>query len=502
MSEYFIGFDVGSSSVKTSILDVSTGQCIGRATFPETEQPISSPQTGWAEQDPEMWWRHAEAGYTAIVAEHSLDTKKIQGIGIAYQMHGLVALDENGHVLRPSIIWCDSRAVPIGESAYNALGATACLPRLLNSPGNFTAAKLGWVKEHEPEVYERIHRIMLPGDYIAYRLTGDMTTTPGGLSEGILWDFESRSVANQVLDSMDLDAGLIPDLVPNMGKQGTVQSSIAQEWGLREGVVVSYRAGDQPNNAMSLNVLHPGEVAATAGTSGVIYAVTDSNVVDEASRINTFLHVNDADKARRNGILICLNGAGILYSWLRRLFSREQTFSYQEMNALASSAPVGSDGLHFFPFGNGAERLLKNAPFHANVAGIDFNRHDATHLVRAGMEGIAYGMHLGFAILNDMDVACQTIRAGHANLFLSATFRSIFANVTKTVVELYDTDGADGAARGAAVGAGFFSDPAEAFASLALIEQVEPQAHLMSQYQSRVDEWNDRLDQLLSAENR
>lgn len=494
MGTYFLGIDVGSSSVKTAVIDAATGLSLGSVAYPATEQRIESPQPGWAEQDPEMWWDHFKQGYAQLVRTEKIDTLQISGIGISYQMHGLVLVDAAQRPLRKSIIWCDSRAVAIGAEAFSGIGEAHALSTLLNSPGNFTASKLKWVKDHDQEVYGQIHKFMLPGDYIAMKLSGAITTTATGLSEGTFWNFPERRVSDDVMRYFDFDEAHVPEIVPTIGEQVTVSAAVADELGLRPGVRVTYRAGDQPNNALSLNVLEPGQIAATAGTSGVIYAVTDQDVYDPKSRINTFLHVNDTTEQKRNGVLICVNGTGILYSWLKRLFNAGSgAVSYSDMNTLATDVALGSDGLLFYPFGNGSERILENRLVHANILHLDFNRHSPAHVVRAGMEGIVFALNLGFDILKSNNVAYSSVQAGYANLFLSKTFRSIFANVTESVVKIYETDGAEGAARAAALGTGFYSNYAEAFASLQVIDVVEPNASTISRYAEAYAHWKHHL---------
>ncbi|MDA1029354.1 MAG: FGGY family carbohydrate kinase [Bacteroidetes bacterium] len=499
---YFLGIDVGTSSVKTTVFDAEKGISVGKASFPSTEQRIDSEKPGWAEQDPETWWSNFTAGYAQILSTNQIDPKSIAGIGISYQMHGLVALDKTGRVVRKSIIWCDGRAARQGETAFQKLGPAFCQKHLLNSPGNFTASKLKWVEENEPSLFAKIHSFMLPGDYIAYRLSGEMTTTPAGLSEGILWDYVRRKPSTDVLDAFGLDHSLIPAVVPNIGIQCVVSEAISLSLGLRAGVPITYRAGDQPNNAFSLGIQDPGQIAATAGTSGVIYAISDQDVVDPSSRFNTFVHVGDTPSHKRNGILICVNGTGALYSWLNRLFSVESgRVSYTEMNNWASKIKPGSEGVLFFPFGNGAERILGNQQVHASLHGLEFNSHHSGHIVRAGMEGIVYALQMGFSLLHDNNFVQgenantpHAIRAGNANLFLSETFRTIFANVTGKALLLLETDGAEGAARGAAVGSGFYSSSKEAFQTLKVIQTINPEPHTMSLYQELFGRWKSRIE--------
>jgi len=489
----FLGIDLGSSSIKLSVIDGETGRCLGSTQYPEKELSIDSPRAGWAEQDPEEWWDCVQKGCRILFAKPGIDSAQIQAIGISYQMHGLVVVDEKHQVLRPAIIWCDSRAVDVGQAAFDNLGSTYCFGHLLNSPGNFTAAKLRWVQENEPELFSRIHKIMLPGDFIAMKLTGEITTSPSSLSEATLWDFSERRLASDLLDHWGIDAGLVPSLVPNIGLQGDVSTQAAQALGLGSGVKVTYRAGDQPNNAFSLKVLEPGEVAATAGTSGVIYGVTDKPVADNQSRVNTFLHVTDTPEHHRNGVLVCVNGTGRLYSWLRQLLSAGGDIDYQRLNELSAAVAVGSEGLKLYPFGNGAERIFQNRNLGGHINHIDFNRHGLGHIVRAAQEGIVFALNQGFEVLKGLGGSCDVIRVAKGNMFLSDVFTRAFANTTQTTVELYQTDGAEGAARAAGLGYGFFSSQEEAFKGLIRQGTVEPETAMVSQYRDAYEQWVEEL---------
>ncbi len=484
MGKRLLGFDVGSSSIKAALLEADSGRVVAQASSPQTELPISARRPGWAEQDPQVWWRHVVEAARQVRAAAGGDLGGVAAVGISYQMHGLVLVDRSLKVLRPAIIWCDSRAVEIGERAFRGIGPETCLRRLLNSPGNFTASKLRWVKENEPEIFSRAWKAMLPGDYVALRMTGSARTTPSGLSEGILWDYQEQDLARQVLDYYGIPEELIPERVPNFAIQGEIGGEAAEELGLRPGTPVSYRAGDQPNNALSLRVLEPGEIAATAGTSGVVYGVGDRAGYDPRSRVNTFVHVNHRREAPRYGTLLCLNGTGILYSWLKKQLAGfgEGSRAYQAMNELAGRAPAGSAGLLVLPYGNGAERTLENRNIGAALLGLDLNLHDRRHLLRAAQEGIVFALHYGLTIMADMGLRIRTVRAGNANMFLSDLFGRIFATVTGAEVELFDTDGAQGAARGAGIGAGLYADPQglpdpqAAFRSLQAIRRIAPEA--------------------------
>lgn len=466
---YSLGIDIGSSSIKISMLDIQTGKCATEVTLPESEMPIKAPQKGWAEQDPDLWWQYVCQGITVIGKNY--DLQQIACIGITYQMHGLVCLDNSGIPLRPSIIWCDSRAVEIGRKATESLGADWCQQHLLNHIGNFTAAKLAWVQKNEPDIFARIHRIMLPGDYIAYKLSGAMTTTQSGLSEGIFWDYQRKGLCKEVFETLNINTEHCCEAGKSVETLAVTSSNTERLLGIPAGIPISYRVGDQPNNAFSLNVMEPGEVAATGGTSGVVYGVIDQPVTDKASRVNPFLHVNHTESSPRYGVLLCLNGCGSANAWARRNIAPE--LSYEEINHLAATAPAGCDGLTVIPFGNGAERVLGNQYPKAQIHELDFNRHSRAHLLRATQEGIAFAFCYGIDIMKSMGLKINVIRAGQANLFLSPLFCKTLATVSGAKIELYNTDGALGAARGAAMGAGFYTSREEAFDSLQLQDSYE-----------------------------
>jgi len=486
-----LGIDLGSSSVKASVIDGETGNCLATAWHPKDEMKIIAHNPGWAEQEPEDWWSNLRTSILDCTHQLGSNSKSIGAIGISYQMHGLVTIGNDGKVLRPSIIWCDSRAVRYGEKAFNALGSDFCLSRLLNSPGNFTASKLAWVKENEPELFARISKIMLPGDYIAMRLTGETVTTFTGLSEGIFWDFRKNGLSTEIMDFFGFSKDLIPEQKESFSVQGRLLKSIASELGLPEGIPVSYRAGDQPNNALSLNVLEPGEVAATAGTSGVIYGVTDKTRFDPESRVNTFLHVNHSSDKQRLGVLLCINGTGILNSWLRK--NSGNNLSYDEMNVLASNVAPGSDGLAILPFGNGAERMLLNRDIGCRISGLNFNRHLNSHLFRAAQEGIAFSFRYGLDIMKETGIDPGLIRAGSANMFLSPVFREALSCITGVEISLYNTDGSIGAARGAGIGCGFYKSEKEAFAGLKPVGRTGPDTSKVRSYEEAYLKWKDIL---------
>jgi xylulokinase len=480
-----LGLDIGTSSIKVAIVDAQTQQTIVTVQYPDTETPITSLQKGWAEQSPNDWWEHAKLAIQKAHATNLYQASEIGAIGIAYQMHGLVCIDQQGHLLRDSIIWCDSRAVELGNQAFDSIGHEQALSHLLNSPGNFTASKLAWVKQHEPDVYNKIAQIMLPGDYIALQLTGNATTSISSLSEGIFWDFQSKSLSEDVFNYYGLDKNHIPVIQNVFSEHGLVSASVASELGLKAGIPVTYKAGDQPNNALSLNVLEPGEVAATAGTSGVIYGVTDQLRYDLQSRVNSFAHVNHTSSNPKIGVLLCINGTGILNSWIKQIAGAGM--SYAAMNQAAASIAPGSDGLYLLPFGNGAERMLENKSIDAHMSHINLNKHSAAHLFRAAQEGIAFAFRYGLDIMRSNGMQPAVIRAGKANMFLSNVFAKAFVNATNTKVELHDCDGSVGAAIGAGIGAGIFQNAEEAFSLKKALETIEPDQ--ASTYDQLYGEW-------------
>ena len=489
--QYLLGFDVGSSSVKASLVDAETGQMAATAFFPEKEAPIKAVKAGWAEQDPEMWWMNAKLSLKKIMADTGATGEDIKAIGISYQMHGLVCVDKNHNALRDSIIWCDSRAVPYGDKAFNDLGSEKCLSHLLNSPGNFTAAKLAWVKENEPEVFDKIYKVMLPGDYIAMKLSGEINTTISGLSEGMMWDFKEKRPAKFLFDYFGFSEDVIAPIVPTFAVQSEVSATAAAETGLKEGTPISYRAGDQPNNALSLNVFNPGEIASTAGTSGVVYGVLGEVNYDSKSRVNTFAHVNYTTELDRLGVLLCINGTGILNAWVHRNITPD--LSYAEMNDLAAQAPIGADGVTISPFGNGAERVLENREVGCQIKGVNFNKHNRAHIVRAAQEGIVFSFCYGMEIMRQMGMDIKKIHAGKANMFLSPLFRDTLASTSGATIELLETDGSVGAAKGAGIGCGMYKDNVEAFSTLKKIAVIEPDNTKAQQYREAYEKWKAEL---------
>ncbi|UKT65748.1 xylulokinase [Pedobacter mucosus] len=486
---YLLGIDIGTSSIKVSVVDIKTRKRIASAHYPENEAEIISLDKGWAEQSPEEWWNNLQKAVSKLHDLQLFDSKEIKSIGIAYQMHGLVIVDQNKQVLRNSIIWCDSRAVELGEEAFDNIGKDKCLNHLLNSPGNFTASKLAWVKNNEPEIFSKIHKAMLPGDFIAMKLTGQITSSIPALSEGVFWDFENNEISSDVMDYYGLDKNLLPEIKPVFSEHGYLSSESALILSLSPNIPVAYKSGDQPNNALSLNVLKPGEVAATAGTSGVIYGVSDALTYDKQSRVNTFAHVNYDEKNKYTGVLLCINGVGSMYRWAKHNFAPH--LSYNELNLLAAKAAIGSAGLMVLPFGNGAERMLNNKYTGAQLLGIDLNVHGKEEIFRAVQEGIAFSFRYGLDILRENGMQPKVIRAGLANLFLSEVFAQTFVDVTGIPVELYENDGSVGAALGGGIGAGIYKNAEEAFINHDVIKTLMPQH--TDVYEPIYQEWKNIL---------
>ena len=488
-----LGIDLGTSSIKVSVVRADTQETIVSTSYPEEEVEVISPVPGWAEQSPELWWEHTVKAIHKAHRSGLYDSQHIRAIGISYQMHGLIVVDNRQSVLRDSIIWCDSRAVQIGEDAFRNLGEERTLFGHLNSPSNFTAAKLAWIKANQPDIYQRIAKILLPGDFLTMKLTGEINTTVSALSEGIFWDFRKNQVSGDIMEYFGFDSDIIPSINPVFAVHGSIKADIADLLGLTYDVVVSYKAGDQPNNAFSLNVLEDGEVATTAGTSGVIYAVSDQLVFDPLSRVNTFAHVNYLPEHIRTGMLLCINGTGIQNRWIKKMFGEQ--LSYDALNSIGLQAPPGSHGLKVIPFGNGAERMLNNKTVDSHICDIDFNRHGKAELIRASQEGVACAFRYGLDVMRQNGVNASVIRAGHTNLFLSPLFCSAFVNTTGTAVELFDSDGSVGAALGAGVGIGYYATPGEAVQNIKKIRTVEPQEEEV--FEEIYQEWKHVLTHII-----
>ena len=491
---YWIGFDIGSSSIKAALVNSNDGSVVDIAQYPKKEMPIISINLGWGEQDPDLWWKHLCTVTQELIFNNKISKNDIKGVGISYQMHGLVTVDKNLQPLRPSIIWCDSRAVEIGEQLFQASGTDKCVEHLLNSPGNFTLSKLKWVKDNEPDTYKKIHKFMLPGDYIGLKLSGSAVTTPSGLSEGIMWDFKQNDVASWLLEDAGIDPALIPEIRPSFSEQGIVSKQGAQESGLPEGIPIMYRAGDQPNNALALNVMEPGEIAATGGTSGVVYAISGQKNTQEHTRINSFAHVNHTEGDTRIGKLLCINGTGIQYSWVRNELTN--ALSYNSMNEQAESVPIGSNGLHILPFGNGAERMLNNSNKGSRILNLNFNVHKAPHIFRAALEGIAFSFVYGMEILKNDGVNIASIKAGNDNLFRAGIFSRTIATLTNSKIDIVETTGAVGAARAAAFAFGDFKSIGEATATDAIQLTYEPDAQT-EKYREAYHEWKKHLEEYI-----
>ncbi|MEM6967341.1 MAG: FGGY family carbohydrate kinase [Bacteroidota bacterium] len=492
---YLLGYDLGSSSVKAAIVDAQTGQTIGIASYPETEMKIIAEKTGWAEQSPDDWWKCVGMVTKKLLKQTAVDVKEIKAIGIAYQMHGLVLVDKDKQVLRPAIIWCDSRAVEIGQEAFESIGSEYCLSHYLNSPGNFTASKLKWVKENEPAIFEQVDKMMLPGDFIAMKMTDKIVTTVSGLSEGVLWDFKNHTLAKALLEDYGIPERLIPTVQDTFSPQGKLTEEAAAELDLPPGIPIAYRAGDQPNNALALSVFQPNEVAATGGTSGVVYGVVDNYLYDQQSRVNGFAHVNHQKNDKRVGILLCINGAGSQYAWIKQKMASENT-SYADMEKMIADIPVGCDGLRILPFGNGAERMLNNKNTGAHFINVQFNRHTQGHFYRAALEGIAFSFVYGFEVMKHLGLHPKVIKVGNDNLFQSPVFSQTIANLMSCKIKVMDTTGAVGAAKGSGVGAGIYSSLATAFKENKIQALFEP-AEKIGAYRAAYERWEQDVKRLL-----
>ena len=480
---YLLGLDIGSSFIKVSIVDASNLNCLSNAKYPDQEMKIDSPQPSWAEQHPDVWWTNTQKAIHAAIVSANINSSDITAIGISYQMHGLVCVDKNGTPLRPAIIWCDSRSIEAGNDLAKNLDESYIKNHLLNLPGNFTASKLSWLKTHEPDVYHKIHKIMLPGDYIAYKMTGEFTTTYSGMSEGIFWDFPHHMLSDEVLNAGGFNKNIFPKIGGCFEIISETNVEFEKSLGIKKGTPISYRSGDQPNNAYSLGVLNPGEAAFTAGTSGVIYSVSKDVVFDPLSRVNTFAHVNHSEQHHSLGTLLCINGVGILYNWLRT--NLYQNTSYDDLEKIAATCDVGSDGLITLPFGNGAERMLGNRKIGASLHNLDFNRHTKAHLIRSGLEGLACAFNYGIEIMKELGINIKTVKVGNDNLFQSHIFCNTLAAMANIEIEICDVAGATGAARGAAnTGSSQYDPPLSAKAQFIapLVQTQFIASHLQAQF--------------------
>lgn len=495
--KYLLGFDIGSSSIKAALVNAETGKTVAVTSAPDKEMPIGAPQSGFAEQDPEMWWRYVCQCARQLMAAHPEARDAIQAIGLAYQMHGLVVVDKAGQVLRPSIIWCDSRAVGAGEEILEHLDADYFLNSHYNYPGNFTFSKLHWVQQNQPDLFDKVHKIMLPGDYIAFKMTGEIRSSITGLSEGIMWDFEKNTADRALFDQCGMDPDLIPEHQPSFTTQGQVSGPAAKDLGISAGVPVSYRSGDQPNNAWSLHVNEPGIMAGTGGTSGVLYGISENPVIDHSQRTNAFAHVNYTQDKPRIGTLLCINGAGILYSWIRQITGLGKV-NYPDLEKRAQRIHPGAEGISILPFGNGAERMLQNKPVGAHISGLDFNRHGQDHLIRAGLEGIGFAFYYGYEIMEELGMASRILRVGNDNLFQSRIFSSLLSSLSGLTIEVRRATGAVGAALGAGVGSGYYKSPDEALSSQEIVEIIEPDHDLSEIYQEFYQNWKSLLLQKLN----
>ena len=489
------GIDLGTSAIKFSVVDAANQKLIFTCSFPDIENEIYSPELGFAEQDPEHWWYCVKQAIIIGNSSGKYNPKDISAIGISYQMHGLVVLNAENKVLRNSIIWCDSRATGIGEKAFNDIGNQNCQSNLLNSPGNFTASKLAWVKQNQPHIYDQIDKVLLPGDYISGCLCHSYTTSSSALSEGIFWDFNQHGLSNDILTYFGFSKDLFPKIKPVFSSHGQIDKQIAHELGLNDQVEVTYKAGDQPNNAFSLGVLEPGEIATTAGTSGVMYGVSASLKFDPQNRVNSFAHVNHTNESIRIGVLMCINGTGILNRWLKQNFF--SNLSYPEMNALGAKSPIGSNGLICNPFGNGSERIFNNKTIGGSWHNLDFNRHSNADMIRSSQEGIAFAMVYGLELLETTGIKPTHLKAGLANMYLSDIFSNAIVNASHVGLELMESDGAYGAALGAGVGLGYYHTPNEAVNKIKRIKEVHPSKDTNDQTQEAYALWKENLHKLI-----
>ncbi len=480
-----LGIDLGTSFIKVSVIDSISQSCIASVQYPEKEVSIVSIQSGWAEQSPDQWWFDIKQAIINLNKTRKYNPNDIKAIGISYQMHGLVLIDKKGNVLRDSIIWCDSRAVSYGAKAEEKIGKEKCYTHLLNAPGNFTASKLAWVKENEPSIYDDIYKVLLPGDFISYRMTNELSTTPSALSEGVFWDFKKNNISIDILNYFDFDKSIFPEIKDVFSNHGQLSNDVALELNLNPQIPITYKAGDQPNNAFSLNVIEHGEFAATAGTSGVIYGIINTLNGEINAKINRFAHVNHDKDSVRIGTLLCVNGAGIMNKYIKQKFGSD--LSYHTFDDLAATVTPGSNGLHILPFGNGAERIFDNRTIGAHIENLDLNKHESPHFFRAVQEGVAFSFKYGFEHMCSSNFFPIKIKAAKSNMFKSPVFKEAFVNLIGVSLEIYDTDGSIGAAKGSGVIIGAYSSPLDACTIQKPIEKIFPTKETL--YNELYNDW-------------
>ena len=480
-NRYLLGFDVGSSSVKASLVNADSGKCVATAFFPEKEAPIMAVKAGWAEQDPQMWWDNAKLSLKKIMVEAGATAEEIKAIGISYQMHGLVCVDKNLKALRPSIIWCDSRAVPYGEKAFKDLGADQCLSHLLNSPGNFTAAKLAWVKENEPENFKKIKKIMLPKDYLAYKLSGTFCTDYSDASGMLLLDVKNRKWSKEMCDICGITEDMLPKLFDSFEKVGELKHDLAAELGLRDGVVIAAGAGDNAAAAVGTGTVGNNKCNISLGTSGTIFMSSDSFAVDSNNALHSFDHADG-----HFHLMGCMLSAASCNKWWMDEILKTKDYADEQKGI----DKLGENHVFFLPYLMGERSPWNNPNARATFTGItmDTTREDMTQAV---LEGVAFATRDMYEVAKSIGVAPKRtmICGGGAK---SPLWRRMIANILNVEVDVPSCEEGPGmgGAMLAMVACGAYKSVEEAAAAIVKVDKTEkPDPELVAKYEARYQQF-------------
>ncbi|MFW6097130.1 MAG: xylulokinase [Chloroflexota bacterium] len=446
----FLGIDVSTTATKALLID-EVGDVVASASTP---YEFSTPRPLWSEQDPQLWWDGARSSIRQALDEADAGGEDVRAIGLTGQMHGLVLLDEAGEVLRPAILWNDQRTGAECDEIRNRLGKE----RLIAITGNdaltgFTAPKILWVKNNEPEIYERTRHILLPKDYVRYRLTGEFASDRAGGSGTLLFDLKERTWSREVAEALDIDPEWLPPTFEGPSVTGTISASAAEATGLATGTPVVGGGGDQAAQAVGVGAVAPGIVALTLGTSGVVFAATDAPMVEPEGRLHAFCH---AVPGKWHLMGVMLSAAGSL-RWYRDALAPDMSF--EALVAEAEEAPPGSEGLLFLPYLTGERTPHPDPLARGAFVGLTV-RHKRAHMTRAVLEGVAFGLRDSFELMQETGLATvEQVRVSGGGA-RSELWRQILADVLQT--ELVTVNTTEGAAYGAgllaAVGAGQFED--------------------------------------------
>ena len=482
MTTKVLGIDVGTGGTRAVLLD-QAGRVLGAATAEHA--PMASPQLGWAEQDPRDWWRAARIAIRECLVKASAKANEVAAIGLSGQMHGLVMLDENGEVLRPALLWCDQRTEKECQGITERVGAKRLIELVANPAlTGFTLPKIWWVRAHEPQVWARARSLMLPKDYVRFKLTGARATDVADASGTLLFDVVNRRWSSEMLQASDLQPEILPQVFESPEITGRVSKDGAAASSLQEGTPVVAGGGDQAAGAVGMGIVEPGNVSATIGTSGVVFAATSRPVVEPQGRIHTFCHAIPG----RWHVMGVTQGAGLSLRWFRDQFCVGA--SYDELMKEAAAAPAGADGLLWTPYlmGERTPHLDPNA--RGALVGLTA-QHTRAHVIRAILEGVAFSLRDTFTIFRDLGVPVKSIRLGGGGA-RSPLWQQIQADVYGMRVDLIAAE--EGAAYGAAllagVGAGVWPSVETACeTSVHVAKQVEPIAKNVELMNRRYEEY-------------